>query len=70
LHRRAEELRGLGEAYPYRDGHGSWVTLRLTAAVYKKLAQEDPARAIAELTADDSPHPLVPFLPAAVKGVL
>jgi hypothetical protein len=44
--------------------------LRLTAATYKKLAQEDPARAIAELTAEESPHPLVQFLPAGIKDSL
>jgi hypothetical protein len=36
--------------------------LRLTVANYKKLARVDPDRAIEELTADESPHPLVQFL--------
>jgi hypothetical protein len=36
--------------------------LRLTVANYKKLAQLDPDRAIEELTADESPHPLVQYL--------
>jgi hypothetical protein len=44
--------------------------LRLTAASYKKLAQENPARAIAELTAEESPHPLVQFLPTRIKDSL
>jgi hypothetical protein len=44
--------------------------LRLTAATYRKIAQEDRARAVDELTADDGPHPLVPFLPNHIKAGL
>ncbi len=44
--------------------------LRLTAATYRNMAQEDPARAVDELTAADSPHPLVPFLPDDIRADL
>ena len=44
--------------------------MRLTAANYTKLAQADPARAIAELTAEESPHPLVRYLPPETREPL
>jgi hypothetical protein len=44
--------------------------LRLTVANYTKLAQEDPARAIEELTAEESPHPLVRYLPPETRDSL
>jgi hypothetical protein len=36
--------------------------LRIAAAHYRKMATEDPTRALDELTADESPHPLVKHL--------
>lgn len=44
--------------------------LRLTVANYKTLAQADPARAIEELTADESPHPLVQYLSPETRELL
>jgi hypothetical protein len=34
------------------------------------MAQEDPARAADELTVDEGPHPLVPFLPDHIRAGL
>ena len=44
--------------------------LRLTAAHYRNMATEDPARAIDELTAEESPHPLVQHLPPDTRDSL
>ena len=44
--------------------------LRLTAAHYRKMATENPARAIDELTAEESPHPLVKHFAGDTRDAL
>ena len=44
--------------------------LRIAAAGYRKRAAEDPARAIDELMADESPNPLVKHLASATHDAL
>jgi hypothetical protein len=44
--------------------------LRIAEAHYKKLATEDPARAIDELTAEESPHPLVKHFAGDTRAAL
>jgi hypothetical protein len=43
---------------------------RIAAAHYRKMAAEDPSRAIDELTADESPHPVVKHLASATHDAL
>ncbi len=44
--------------------------LRIAAANYRKLATENPARAIDELTAEESPHPLVKHFAGDTRDAL
>jgi hypothetical protein len=44
--------------------------LRIAEAHYNKLATEDPARAIDELTAEESPHPLVKHFASDTRDAL